>query len=188
MSNTVEIARSILSKFDKIEYGNIDSRGVIHRETDAGFDQADFKDYRLQTIEQIEANQVGVCWDQVEYARELFSKQNIPVETYAIVYYDHENDSYFNHTILVFQDNGKYYWFEHSMNRFAGIQEFSSLKELLLILKEKFLASQSDHIPSNYKKDRLRIWKYDKPQPGSSPAEIFAKWEEGELMEGLDDE
>lgn len=178
----VQIAHQILRKFDSVGYGYLDAKGVIHRESDPGFDQADFKDYRLQSAEQVEQNQIGVCWDQVEYARALFSEHNIPTETYAIVYYDHENDSYFNHTILTFRDGEKYYWFEHSMKYLAGVHEFTSRKDLLLKLRDEFIASQSKNIPVRYKKDRLRIWRYDVLTPNSTPAEIFHAWESGESV------
>ncbi len=177
-----DVSKQILDKFKNIEYGNIDSRGKIHRESDSDFNQAEFKDYRLQSVEEVEANQIGVCWDQVEYARYLFDKHNIPTKSYAIVYYDHENNNYFNHTILTFQDDGKYYWFENSMKHLVGVHSFSSLKELLMSLKDEFLASQSKTIPAEYKKDRLYIWKYDAIPSGSNPAEVFKTWENGENM------
>lgn len=187
-ANDTSAVQEIMREFDAIEYGHVDANGSIHRQSDADFDQAEFKKYRLQSFDEIRKNQVGVCWDQVEYARELFRQRGILAMTYAIVYYDHEHNNYFNHTILVFSANSKWYWFEHSLEYFRGIHEYDSLKQLFLAFKEEFLHSNSK-IPPKYQKDRLCLWEYDELKPHSSPLEIFKQWESGRgLNEFLNDQ
>lgn len=177
-------AEVILAQMDDIEYGYLDKNGVVHRESDDDFDQAEFGNYRLQTHKQVAHTRVGVCWDQVEYARHLFTEAGVPTTTYAIAYYDYEGNNYFNHTILVFEDAGRYYWFEHALQYFAGIHEFLSERELLLKFKEEFLLTNQKNIPQEYKKERLRMWRYTAPQPGSAPVEVFRTWECGEGIIG----
>lgn len=183
MTNLLSEAENVLRQFSHVIYGYVDVNGHIHRESDEDFDNAEFTDYRLQGPEQTKRSQVGVCWDQVEYARHLFAQQSIKTESYAIVYYDHENNNYFNHTILVLEDDGKVYWFEHSLSFFAGIHEFNNLKKLLHTFRKVFLESQKHNIPKEYIPERLCIWRYDAIPAGSTPLEIFRAWERGENVE-----
>lgn len=173
----IEMARKILQNFTGIEYGSKDQSGRIHRATDQNFNRADFGQYVLQSPDEVEKNQVGVCWDQVEYARELFRREDIPTKTYAIVYYDRANNNFYNHTILTFEAQEKFYWFEHSMADAAGVHEFDSLQMLVAKLKEEFLSHNTQNIPPDYENKQLYLWEYDAPKSGSSPSEVFKTWE-----------
>jgi isoleucyl-tRNA synthetase len=176
--NYLTEAKDIYKKFAKIQYGHIDKDGKIHRATDPDFDDY-FDTYRLQTTDQIVENQVGTCWDQTEYARVLFEKKDIPVTTYVIEYRDMASGDVYNHTILTFRSQGKYYWFEHAMPDITGIHEFGTLGELVAKLKEEFLSHSAQFLPKNYDVNDLRLWQYDAVKPGSAPDEVFAAWEQG---------
>ena len=80
-------------------------------------------------------------------------------ETYFIVYYD--GDKCPTHTFLIFHKNDHYYWFEHSYEKFRGIHEYSSKKELLLDVKNKFV---HDELEENYNSDNLMLFEYQLPK------------------------
>ena len=109
----------IFSVMNQIEYGFKDPSGqnIINdlNKWDNEFD----KFYYLQTPEELLTSKCGVCWDQVELERKLFSDSNINFKTYFIYIID--NDMLPSHTFLVYNDDKNYYWFEHSWGEYKGI-------------------------------------------------------------------
>lgn len=118
-----------------IEYGYIDRAGKKHFDVDEQFD----KEYFLQSADEVARSRIGVCWDQVEYERKFFEKFGLPFETYFIVYYTEAECP--SHTFLVFERDGKYFWFEHSWGQHQGIHAYDSKKKLLADVRQKFLDS-----------------------------------------------
>ena len=111
---------NIIKDLDNIEYGWLDKNNKIHKKVNNDFSN----NYILQSPEQVTKNKIGVCWDQVELERYLFEKENISFNTYFIVHYD--NDKCPTHTFLIYEQNNKYYWFEHSWKLFKGIHEYNN--------------------------------------------------------------
>jgi hypothetical protein len=103
-----------------------------------------------------------VCFDQVELARHLFAEKDIKTKSYFICYYK----NLYSHSILTFEENGKFYWLETSHRAFIGIYEYSSKKHLLNDAKEKFIHNKLSKVPENYDKSKLKIFEYDKPKHG----------------------
>jgi hypothetical protein len=128
--------------------------------------------YRIvQSPEWLMQSKHGCCWEQTELARRLFDKQNIPCKTYFMDYVYNDNMHTQTHTFLVFQDGGKFYWFEHSWIDQNGIHCYDSLKELLLdvIAKLKYSAKLE-----GFKKcENFRIRKYDAPKLPAPHMEVF---------------
>lgn len=147
-----------------IKYGYMDNKGEIHNDANDEFSEL----YKLQSPQETLENKIGVCWDQVELERYLFKKKNIEFKTYFIVHYD--NDRCPTHTFLIYKDNNKYYWFEHSWERFRGIHEYQSLKELLFDIRDKFIKYEldNDFVPEN-----LVLHEYKKPKYHISVQEFY---------------
>ena len=82
--------------------------------------------YILQSPNEIIKNKVGVC-----------DKAKCPT-----------------HTFLTFEKDNKYYWFEHSWERFKGIHEYNSLQDLLINVRDKFIKYE---LNNNYKKPKFRL-------------------------------
>ena len=162
---------NIMILLEEIEYGYKDKDGNIHYDMTSSFSD----DYRLQSPDEIKESKVGVCWDQVEYERYLFEKQNIKFNTYFIVHYD--NDKCPTHTFLIYEDNNKYYWFEHAWEKFKGIHEYNTEEEALKDIKDKFIKYE---LNNNYINNNLCIYKYDKPEYGLSVEEFYKHCEKGE--------
>ena len=66
--------------------------------------------------------------------------------------------------------NNKYYWFEHSWERFRGIHEYNSLKELLNDIKDKFIKYE---LCDNYVLENLMLYEYKKPKYHISTQEFY---------------
>lgn len=99
----------ILEKMKDIKYGWIDRNGVIHKKAGRNFF---INNYKLQTIEETIEYKVGTCWEQVELARYYLEREDIPVQTYLILY-NHE-DKIARHSVAIAEEFGTYYLVENS--------------------------------------------------------------------------
>ncbi len=165
--------KELMDILNNIEYGYVDINGKIHFDIGKNFSQV----YKLQNPEEIFKNGVGVCWDQVELERYLFEKNNIEFKTYFIVYYD--NYSCPTHTFLIYKKNDKYFWFEHSWEKYRGIRKFNSEYDALKEIKEKFISTQLNN-KCNY--ENLCIYEYSKPKYGINVLEFYHHCEKGKKI------
>lgn len=138
--------------------------------TDCVYMTKEFVEY----IKRNNKNKIGVCWDQVELERYYFKGNDWNIKTYFIFHYD--NDKCPTHTFLNFEKERKYYWFEHSWEKFKGIHEYNSLKDLLVDVIEKFIKYE---LNNNYYKNNLCIYNYKKPRPHLNVLEFYKHCESG---------
>ena len=158
---------------DNIEYGWVDKYHNKHIDDYDTF----ANDYILQSPKEVLKNKVGVCWDQVELERYLFRPSTLNIYTYFIVYYD--NDKYPTHTFLTYEYDNKYYWFEHSWERFKGIHIYDSKDNLLLDVKNKFIKYELDNCCN---KNNLVIYEYKKPKYHLSVLDFYKHCESGKKI------
>ncbi len=154
----------IMDLMENIEYGWVDKDNKKHVLVDETYSD----NYILQSPKEIIKNKVGVCWDQVELERYYFKENDWNVKTYFLVHYD--GDKCPTHTFLTFEKNNKYYWFEHSWERFKGIHEYKSLKELLFDIRDKFIKYELDN---DYVVENLVLHEYQKPKYHISVQEFY---------------
>lgn len=154
----------IMDLMKDIEYGWVDKNNNKHSIVDETYSD----NYILQSPNEVIKNKIGVCWDQVELERYYFKGNDWNVKTYFLVHYD--GDKCPTHTFLTFEKNKKYYWFEHSWERFRGIHEYQSLKELLFDIRDKFIKYEldNDFVPEN-----LVLHEYKKPKYHISVQEFY---------------
>ena len=150
----------IMNQLNHIVYGFKDKNGnnLINSEI---WDTEFSNFYYLLSPEELLDCKCGVCWDQVELERKLFSDANINCDTYFIFIDDHKGLP--SHTFLTFQFNDKYYWFEHAWYDRKGVHEYDDLEELLSDVKNKFIDSRKNEIDPNMKYD-VPIYKYQQPK------------------------
>lgn len=79
-------------------------------------------------------------------------------KTYFIVHYD--DDKCPTHTFLIYKENNKYYWFEHSWEKYRGIKAFDTEIDALKDIKEKFI---KDELNNKYNSMNLCIYEYSTP-------------------------
>lgn len=170
------IKQEIMKIMDTIAYGFPDKEGANILEENPEKYDAEFKEfYYLQTPEELMQSKCGVCFCQVELERKLFRDQDISVKTYFICTYDGDNLP--SHTFLTYQEKEKYYWFEHSWGDYRGIHEYSSLKELLLDVRKKFINSHE------VSKDAYTfVYQYEAPSKHLSCDAFYGFMETQKLM------
>ena len=163
----------IMDLMDNIDYGWVSKEGEINYELDNFA-----RDYTLQSPKETIKNKVGVCWDQVELERYYFKGNDWNVKTYFIVHYN--KDKCPTHTFLTYEKNGKFYWFEHSWERFKGIHKYNTEKALLFDVKDKFIKYE---LNNHYKNENLAMYEYKKPKYHISVQEFYHHCENGKYIE-----
>ncbi len=158
----------IMNLMNQIHYGWIDKENIKYDTFDESFE----KNYFLQSPKEVIHNQIGVCWDQVELERFYFKGSHLQIKTFFIVYYD--GDKCPTHTFLTYEKNGKFYWFEHSWEKFKGIHEYPTEKDLLRDVKQKFIDFDAILEPQN-----VVLYEYEKPKYHISVVDFFKHCEHG---------
>lgn len=168
---------NIMNLMDSIEYGFKDENGKnIINTNPQKWDDEFYKFYYLQTPDELLKSKCGVCWDQVELERKLFQDNNIKFKTYFIYMVDH--DMLPSHTFLTYENNNKYYWFEHSWSAYKGVHEYKSELELLLDVKKNFM-KEHNYVSENC---FLYIYEYQKPKKHITCDEFYQYIETQKLM------
>lgn len=160
----------IMGLMNEINYGWIDKKSKLHKEVNNLFSD----NYILQTPKEVVKNKVGICWDQVELERYYFKNNDWNIKTYFIVHYD--NDKCPTHTFLTYRKNDKIFWIEHSWEMFRGIHQYSSIKELLIDVRNKFVENELDN---SYNQNNLVIYEYRKPKFHISVQQFYKHCESG---------
>lgn len=137
-----------------INYGWYDKKGNLHKKLKG---ENFVKLYRMQNIKSIKKNNHAICWEMCELEREYFSKRNIPYKTLFIIL--RREKGYPCHTLLTFNKNNKYYWFEASWDKKKGIHEYNTLEELYDYIKYNF----QDFAGKDYDPEKIEIYEYKKP-------------------------
>ena len=165
----------IMDIMNTIEYGFKDTNGknIIN---DLEMWNNEFNNfYYFQEPDELLKTKCGVCWDQVELERDLFEQNNIKFKTYFI--YIVAGNSLPSHTFLTYFNEGKYYWFEHSWEKYKGIYEYRSEIDLLLDIKDKFKKY------NNYSNgQKLFIYSYSKPSKHINCNNLYKYIETQELV------
>ena len=169
----MKYTEEIMKLMDEINYGWVDKEGNPHIKLEGFADN-----YLLQTPEELMKSKLGVCWDQVELERYYFKEKGIDIKSYFIVYYD--NKRFPCHTFMSFEDNNKFYWFEHAWEKHKGIKEFDSEEELLKEVRKHFIELE---LKDEYDKDYLVIYNYSKPDKKLGAIEYYNYCEKGIKMD-----
>lgn len=159
---------NIEKKMKDINYGYVDKNGNIKTDDK-------YKDYILQTPDELLKSKYGVCWDQVELERNIL--KDYKTKSYFMVYYDNENCP--SHTFITIEYNNKYYWYEHSWNIYKGIHEYEKIDDLLKDVSIK----QIDYIKTlgikDFKLKNFCIYEYERPEFGISGESFYKNAEKG---------
>lgn len=129
----LEEISKILEKLKEIKYGWIDKDGVIHQKAGRNFF---INNYRLQTIEETLEYKVGTCWEQVELARYYLEKEDIPVQTYLILY--NEENKIARHSIAIAEEFGKYYLVENSWKISNSLKGYDCPEDIIVSIIDLF--------------------------------------------------
>lgn len=83
-----------------------------------------------------------------------------------------------SHTFLTYEDNHKYYWFEHSWGSYKGIHEYESQMSLLLDIVDLF---KKEYVNTNQEVD-VYLYEYQQPQYHLGCNEFYHYIETQELI------
>lgn len=130
--------------------------------------------WRLSNPERLIKVKYGHCWDQVELERDWFTNHGYKFKTFYIWFELPYGNSYSTHTYLVFEDNKKYYYFEHSDFNNRGIYEFDSYEDAINYQKEKHIEANKQRNPIDEEIIKhLHVYEYDKPIYGCTMSQFI---------------
>ena len=99
-----------------ISYGFVDVHGKKYTDFDG---ETFYNPFRLQSPKQFFENKLGVCWDNVEFVRYVFSRLGI---THDTVYLEKDNIEQSTHTFVLYKgEDDKIYHFENAFYKYRGI-------------------------------------------------------------------
>lgn len=168
----MEYAKEIMKLMEEIKYGWVDKEGNPHTKLENMIEM-----YMLQTPEEVMKSKVGVCWDQVELERYYFKEKGIDIKSYFIVYND--GKKFPCHTTMSFEDNNKFYWFEHAWDMHKGIKEFDSEESLLEEVKKHFIELE---LKNGYDNNEIYIYNYKKPEKKLNTLEFYGHCQNGIIV------
>jgi len=102
--NEISIPQQIYSITKTIEYDDFTSE----------------EKYIVKSPEQVLKSKLAVCYDLVELERSLFNKYKYNIKTFFFYKRKPIEDNP-THTVLVYKENNKWYWFESSWYSYRGI-------------------------------------------------------------------
>lgn len=141
------ITYGFVSDYDQVAY----TRKSLNN--DELYNRLLFESYYLQTPAEILKSKHGICWDQVELARYWLTMHGYMVYTFFV--------KIRNHSIMIYESNNKFYWFERTFKPLNGIREFSSLNAALKFIRK------AEAIVNKVEPSEVDIFKYDEVVFGS---------------------
>ena len=134
----IKSAADLMRFFEKNMYYGFTYRGKIFTDDQQDFQKNMDKFYKLRIGEDFIKNKYGVCWDFCELEREFFISKNIEHECFFIESFTNREDGGPTHTFVLFKSKNKWWWFEYAWQFHRGIWKYSSRKEALKDILEKF--------------------------------------------------
>jgi ABC-type bacteriocin/lantibiotic exporters, contain an N-terminal double-glycine peptidase domain len=124
---------------NNIEYGYVDRYNNKHIN-----DLEDiYKNYILQSPQQLFESKVGVCWDQTCF--EAFVFENYIKYPFSLFYVEQRNQMCNTHTFLVYKRMNKYYYFENSYEKYRGIHEVKDEATAIKMVVDNMRKDYSDN-------------------------------------------
>lgn len=118
---TINTPNKLNAYLNKCKYGIVDLNG-----TPLDVYSKDFSEkYRTLTSDEFNTFQVGVCWDFANFESVWFKKHGYRFKTYYVIFDDKK--TYPTHTFLVYEEDGKYKYFESSWKKHQGIHVASTM-------------------------------------------------------------
>jgi hypothetical protein len=108
-------------------YGYYTKEGVVRWQYN---DEKFHQDYKFISPQDMLKCKAGICWNCVELARQMFTAVGMEVH---VIYIELMND--FTHTYTVFVQDGKYYWFEYTFDKYRGVHgPYQSLAQTVQVV------------------------------------------------------
>lgn len=171
----VKSPQELLSFMAKnIKYGFVGRNNHKRYQWDDKDWDTDFEnEYYLQRPGELVESGLGVCWDSAELEREWFAKHGYDIRLYFMWFAKEVDNNLPTHTFLVYKQNEKFYWFEHSDGSNQGIHEYDNLDTLLAEAKMKHIDyAIKDRGASTDDVKNFMLLDFDKPEFNCNPEEF----------------
>lgn len=169
---------------DNIKSGFVTNDGEKYFPGDDNYNKIWFTKGIVQTGEQFLKTLVGTCWDQVEFERKWFNDNNIKTKTFFLCYEINEENDYPTHTILTYEKDNKFYWFENAFYIQRGIHEYNSMRELIIDVKDKYHKNTIDMgIAKKEDINLIKIYEYNKLEKNLSISDYLKHVLSGDIYE-----
>lgn len=141
------ITYGFVSNYNQVTY----TRNSLNN--DSLYERLLFESYYLQTPAELLESKHGLCWDQVELIRYWLTSHGYKAYTFFV--------KIRNHTIIIYENNNQFYWFERTFKPLNGIREFSSLSAALNFIRK------AEAIVNKMEPCEIEVFKYDEVVFGS---------------------
>lgn len=175
--NDIKTPEQLLKYMDEnIKYGFVDVNEKIYGTwNNQEFQQECQTKWRLSSPERLIKVRYGHCFDQVELERDWFNNHNYNFKTFYIIFELPFNNSYSMHTYLVFEKDGKYYYFEHSDFKNRGIYEFETYQDAIDYQRNKYIEyNEQRNVINKEILNCLHIYEYINPTYGCTMNEFIS--------------
>jgi len=109
---------------DNINYVIVDKNNKIYKDLfSEEWNKNWFVSCIVQDGESLIKTKYGTCWDQVELERKWFEENDYKYKTIFTIFEEDFTNNLPTHSFLMFYENEKWYWFEHSADANKGIHE-----------------------------------------------------------------
>ncbi len=125
---------------ENIKYGFVSNTGKVYDNPNSIEWENDwYSNCIVQDGESLLKTKYGTCWDQVEFERKWFLEHNYIFKTIFIWFEVNKPNNLPTHTFLIYEENNRYFWFEHSFYDYRGIHEFESYEDAIEYVKKEQL-------------------------------------------------
>lgn len=135
----INLPNDLMNYFDKnMKYGfRYFNKTYSDLETD--FQEKMNKFYKIRLGEDFLRSGYGVCWDFCELERLFFEKKGILHECYFVESILENGNGGPTHTFALFEQNGKWFWFEFAWFYHRGIHQYSSKIDAIKDVYQNFV-------------------------------------------------
>ena len=165
--NKVKSPEELLTFMNRhLRYGFVGcNSGYVYGFDDEDFGDVQYKenDWHLSSCSELLRECFGHCWNQTELERDWFDSHGYKTHTLFVWFYNEdETKSYPCHTYLVYEDNNKFYFFEHSDGANKGIYEFDSLDDAINYQRELHIKYTKSLMDLSIEEEQLiKVHEYD---------------------------
>lgn len=169
----IKTPEELLGWMSQINYG-YQGKTKLHYWDEEDFNEVWFDEYILEEPNDLIKTKVGNCWDQTEFEREWFIKNNYKIKTiYEMVNLPYENP-YPTHSFLIYQDkDGSWNWFENSDYDNRGIHKKKTLSELMDYQLARYITFLHTFNIKDEELNNIVIKEYEKPKLHCSAEEYI---------------
>ncbi len=169
---------------ENIYYGFLSKDNKIYIDQDEEWNKNWYNNCIIQEPERLIESHYGTCWDQVELERNWFREHGYTIRTIFMIFLIDTPNNYPTHTFLLFENNHKIFWFEHSFETEKGIHEFDTINEAIQTVKLKHLEyAINNGIAKPSDISILKCFEYSQPNPNIGVKEYLKHVLSGKNLE-----